>query len=178
MLMFKSEWMAVRMSCWSRHSRQSAWSKESFFCTGTSNICPVIRVWGSTSHQFAVFTLCELLPVEESSVLAELRKQCDNVSPFNIAKMISAENLILKHVQKEQYAKELSSIRRNESVSKSSPIAKICLVIRDGLIVVGGRLKHATEFQGMLTPKILPRNHQVSDMIIREYHNDAHLSTE
>ena len=92
--------------------------------------------------------------------------------------MSSAENLILRHVQKEQYAKELSSIRRNESVSKSSPIAKLCPVIRDGLIVVGGRLKHAAVSQGVRTPIILPRDHQVSDMIIREYHNDAHLGTE
>ena len=109
---------------------------------------------------------------------AQLRKQCVNFGPITVAEMSSAENMILKHVQKEQYAKELSSIRRNESVSKSSPIAKLCPVIRDGLIVVGGRLKHASVSQGVRTPIISPRDNKVSDMVIREYHNDAHLGTE
>ena len=66
------EWMAVRMSRWSRHSWHWAWSKQGFCCARTRNICSVIgvRVWVSTSHQVAVFALLELLSVEESSVLA------------------------------------------------------------------------------------------------------------
>ena len=94
------------------------------------------------SHSSSFYQLkkavCWLLRVK-----AQLCKQCVNFGPITVAEISSAENLILKHVQNERYAKELSSIRRNESVSKSSPIAKLCPVICDGLIVVGVRLKHA-----------------------------------
>ena len=48
----------------------------------------------------------------------------------------------------------------------------------DGLLVVGGRLKHASILSGIKNPIILPRDHHVSRMIVQEYHENTHLGVE
>ena len=48
----------------------------------------------------------------------------------------------------------------------------------DGLLVVDGRLKHASILSGIKNPIILPRDHHVSLMIVQEYHENTHLEVE
>ena len=60
----------------------------------------------------------------------------------------------------------------------SSPIFKLCPRMFDGLLVVGGRLKHASTLSGIKNPIILPRDHHVSRMIVQEYHENTHLGVE
>ena len=48
----------------------------------------------------------------------------------------------------------------------------------DGLLVVGGRLKHASILSGIKNPIILPRDHHVSRMIVQEYHENTRLGVE
>ena len=49
---------------------------------------------------------------------------------------------------------------------------------KDGLIRVGGRLKHANISYNWKQQIILLRDHSISEKIAREYHNHSHLETE
>ena len=59
---------------------------------------------------------------------------------------------------------------RARSVKKSSSIAKLDPELRDGLLCVGGRLRHAPIEQERRHPVILPKKHHVVDLIVRHYH--------
>ena len=52
------------------------------------------------------------------------------------------------------------------------------LMDKDGLIRVGGRLKHVNIIYDWKHQVILPKNHHIFQLIAREYHNHSHLGTE
>ena len=83
---------------------------------------------------------------------------CGKPSPISVEEMRSAEMEVLKFVQRQCFREELvclqgkesevelkKSVRasRAHSVKKSSSIAKLDPELRDGLLCVGGRLRHA-----------------------------------
>ena len=106
-------------------------------------------------------------------------------SPISVEETHSAEIEILKHVQRESFREALSclqnkgsdakpkkSVRKGStsSVKKSSSVAKLDSVLRDGLLCVGGRLRHASIEEEQRYPVILPKKHHVVDLIVRHYH--------
>ena len=106
-------------------------------------------------------------------------------SPISVEEMHSAEIEVLKYVQRQCFREELVCLqgkeskvelkksvlaRRTGSVKKSSSIAKLDPELRDGLLCVGGRLRHAPIEQEQRHPVILPKKHHVVDLIVRHYH--------
>ncbi|XP_015774303.1 PREDICTED: uncharacterized protein LOC107352486 [Acropora digitifera] len=98
-------------------------------------------------------------------------------SPISVEEMHSAEVEVLKYVQRQSFSEELvclldkesevelkKSVRAScaRSVKNSSSIAKLDPVLRDGLLCVGGRLRHA--------PIEQEQRHPVVDLIVRYYH--------
>ena len=98
--------------------------------------------------------------------------------PISVAEMNQAEVKVIKYVQSHIYQEELELLRQGKNVSSSSPLYQLEPTLTEGLLVVGGRLKHAAIINEMKHPMILPHNHKLSQMIIQEYHNTAHLGTE
>lgn len=105
--------------------------------------------------------------------------------PISVEEMHSAEIEILKYVQRQSFREELSCLQNKEtdvkrtksvqtdrrrSVKKSSSIVKLDPELRDGLLCVGGRLRHAPIEEEQRHPVILPKKHHVVDLIIRHYH--------
>ncbi|XP_076036814.1 uncharacterized protein LOC143022477 [Oratosquilla oratoria] len=72
-----------------------------------------------------------------------LKKKIPQNSPLEIHELKHAENLIVKHVQGRAYFHETKNIEAGKTVLKSSSIYKLSPILIDGLLVVGGRLKHA-----------------------------------
>ena len=106
-------------------------------------------------------------------------------SPISVEEMRSAEKEVLKYVQRQCFREELvclqgkesevelkKSVRasRARSVKKSSSIAKLDPELLDGLLCVGGRLRHAPIEQERRHPVILPKKYHVVDLIVRHYH--------
>ena len=107
-------------------------------------------------------------------------------SPISVEEMHSAEIEVLKYVQRQCFREELVCLQRKESsevelkksvrarsarsVKKSSSIAKLDPELRDGLLCVGGRLRHAPIEQEQRHPVILPKKHHVVDLIVRHNH--------
>ena len=90
-----------------------------------------------------------------------------------------AEVLVVKFVQQHAFPhQEIHSIRNEAAVSKSSPISKWSLILQEDMLVVGGRLSYSSIAYAAKHPIILPHKNKVSQMIVEECHNAAHLGTE
>ncbi|XP_076065116.1 uncharacterized protein LOC143039141 [Oratosquilla oratoria] len=107
-----------------------------------------------------------------------LKKKIPQNSPLEIHELKHAENLIVKHVQGRAYFHETKNIEAGKTVLKSSSIYKLSPILIDGLLVVGGRLKHAALNGQAINPVILPHNHRLSTLIVRDCHNSSHVGVE
>ncbi|XP_076063297.1 uncharacterized protein LOC143038164 [Oratosquilla oratoria] len=99
-------------------------------------------------------------------------------SPLEIHELKHAENLIVKHVQGRAYFHETKNIEAGKTVLKSSSIYKLSPILIDGLLVVGGRLKHAILNEQAINPVILPLNHRLSTLIVQDCHNSSRVGVE
>lgn len=93
--------------------------------------------------------------------------------PLRITDMNDAEHCVIRLVQREQYAQQTTNhdgdIARPSNVP--SQLRKLCPIIINGLICVGGRLNYATHPSVVKHPPILPKRHEVTESIIRYYHS-------
>ena len=105
----------------------------------------------------------------------EKSKLASHVTTTELAR---AEVEVIKYAQNQVYQSEISSLTNHNVVPTSSPLRKLNPVLNsNGLLVVGGRLKHARVHYESRHPMILPPTHRVSQMIAEECHGAAHLGT-
>ena len=89
--------------------------------------------------------------------------------------MTEAEIAILSYVQRQSFADELHTLASEDShVKRNSRIRKLDPVLdkNDGLLHVGGRLDRASMPAESKHPIILPKNHHISLLILRQIHHD------
>lgn len=100
------------------------------------------------------------------------------IEPLTVDEMNEAECEIMKCVQSEHFSEELN-VKKGDVPKKSSSIYKLDPILSHGLLRVGGRLKNADmEFQAK-HPILLPKQHHVSTLIARHYHEaSAHSGAE
>ena len=83
---------------------------------------------------------CWLLRLKEC---LQKRKRQNLLEIITIQEMKKAQDYIMKYVQSQKYPEEIDALRTNKNLKLSSPIRKLSPVLNNGLLVVGGRLKHA-----------------------------------
>jgi transposase InsO family protein len=112
-------------------------------------------------------------------VWASWKKERSLTGCFTPAELRDAEVCVINHVQSKHYKGDVERLSNSKSLSPSSSIARLDPFIdEDGLLRVGGRLRH-TPAQGFcLHPVIVSHKHRVAELIARHYHNIAHLGTE
>ena len=118
---------------------------------------------------------CWLLRLKEC---LQKRKRQNLLEIITVQEMKKAQDYIMKYVQSQKYPEEIDALRTNKNLRLSSPIRKLSPVLNNGLLVVGGRLKHAAFSYALKHPIILPSDHRISLMIVEEYHGATHLGTE
>ena len=94
----------------------------------------------------------------------------DDIEPITVAEMKVAEMELLKFIQRECYQDELASLTTSGMVKKSSSLHKLDHIMINDELRVGGRLQRSTIPDESKHQLILPRNHHVTDLIIRYYH--------
>lgn len=96
---------------------------------------------------------------------------------ISIDDLKESESIIILSVQKQNFAEERERLLKGLAVSKQSPLRKLNPFIDErGLIRVGGRLRNAIIDESKRFPVILPKDHQVSNLIILFLHkNLGHL---
>ncbi|XP_071580897.1 uncharacterized protein [Temnothorax nylanderi] len=90
---------------------------------------------------------------------------------LSVEDLDKAEMRIMKLVQLSSFESELRSLREKCPLDKKSRILSLSPFLDvDGLLRVGGRLRHADLSFAQKHPILLPSNNHVSELIIRETH--------
>ena len=77
---------------------------------------------------------------------------------------------ILRYVQREAFAEDITALQTGKHVSSSSKIKRLSPILVDGLLRVGGRLERAPVEYEARHALILPKDGHVTDLIIRSSH--------
>jgi transposase InsO family protein len=98
----------------------------------------------------------------------------------------AAEAAIIKYVQHEAFPQEIKCLQLDKKeagtknlcspckINSNSTILNLDSVLIDGLLRVGGRLHNASISEEVKHQFILPRNHHVTEMILRHIHSQCH----
>ena len=100
---------------------------------------------------------------------------------LTVEEMKKAEHAIISCIQMRCFKDEIDSLTsKRKRVKRQSNLLSLDPVVKDGLLCVGGRLKHFQfEPNDMKHPVILPKRNHVVDLIIRYHHHLAgHLGKE
>ncbi|XP_006811478.1 uncharacterized protein LOC102806687 [Saccoglossus kowalevskii] len=105
--------------------------------------------------------------------IGKLECQFEEVVQCLTPKMLyESEVAVVKYVQRKAYIEEIEVLSKGKTVTKRSPLFKYDPVLTDdGIIRVGGRLKKADLLYEIKHPIVLPKNSQVSVMIVRDAHS-------
>ncbi|GBN34828.1 hypothetical protein AVEN_61683-1, partial [Araneus ventricosus] len=104
--------------------------------------------------------------------IKNLQKTNDKTKTFLLtSEFEEAQNVILKYVQEEAFHEEIQRLKINKPIKTHSKLLALCPYL-DGneILRAGGRLRHAKLHENTKYPVILPKDHVVTDLIIRHYH--------
>ena len=95
--------------------------------------------------------------------------------PLVVSEIEAAERQLLRVAQSECFGPELSQVRQGKSVSPGSRLRRLAVVVDgDGLLRVGGRLRHGSLGPEVKHPVILPGDHVVTKLLINHFHQAVH----
>ena len=105
---------------------------------------------------------------------------------LSLEELQDAEQAIVQNVQHQYFDKEIRMLKKategkenqpadsQRSVDKHSTIASLDPELQDGVLVVDGRLRYAHIPQNAKHQLIIPKNHHISTLIIRDIHQRVH----
>ncbi|XP_018403051.1 PREDICTED: uncharacterized protein LOC108779974 [Cyphomyrmex costatus] len=100
-----------------------------------------------------------------------LMKQTRKTGHLSIEELNNAMLVLIRMVQAVEFATELSDLQENRAVQgKSKLIALNPFIDKTKIIRVGGRLRHSDLDFSKQHPIVLPANHPLTELIIRDCH--------
>lgn len=91
--------------------------------------------------------------------------------PLTVKELDEAQLRILRMTQGEAFTKELADLSKKREISKKSSLLSLNPFLDiDGLLKVGGRLRHAEISQEQKHPIILPSSHHITELILKSEH--------
>lgn len=93
-----------------------------------------------------------------------------NTEYLSVDELTKSRNIIIKLNQASEFCDEINCLRKGQPLNKSSKILSLNpLLDKDGLLRVGGRLRHANMDPEMKHPLIIPNN-RLAELIIDQAH--------
>lgn len=92
---------------------------------------------------------------------------------LTVDELEKAELEILKFCQRRRFPEEFSRLQNGQGVKGCSQIYKLCPMIQDGVLRVGGRLSRSSMPAEAKHPAILPNDLHVSDIVLRHIHREV-----
>ena len=89
---------------------------------------------------------------------------------LSIEDLEKAKKRIVAVVQRRSFPAEMMSLEKGIHVQSSSPLITLKLMIKDGVMRVGGRLLLAPISDDAKNPMLLPKDHHISTILIRHIH--------
>lgn len=106
------------------------------------------------------------------------------LDPINVEELRVAEIEIVKAVQKEAFPKEMALLQsanteqektKRSSIKKTSALRRLDpFVDEDGILRVGGRIRHAGLPFNEKHPLLLPKKGHITDLVIRHHHQRSY----
>ncbi|XP_076766420.1 uncharacterized protein LOC143433153 [Xylocopa sonorina] len=95
---------------------------------------------------------------------------------LSIAELQQAHACIMKIVQKQEFSRELHLLSKNQNIDKKSKLISLNPFIEsNGILRVGGRLRHFNINYSQKHPTLLPKGHFITKLLIRREHiNQLH----
>ncbi|PFX27057.1 hypothetical protein AWC38_SpisGene8267 [Stylophora pistillata] len=114
------------------------------------------------------------------------RKKKEETNTCEVPRRISHEEIekskreVVKLVQKSVFPQEIKDLKAGRQVKASSHIMKLKpTIMNDGILRVGGRISRVPVSPDAMNPMILPKNHQVTTILIRYVHEkNGHFGVE
>ncbi|CAL9702153.1 unnamed protein product [Knipowitschia caucasica] len=104
--------------------------------------------------------------------LIRLVKRDKTTNHSTVQERGKAQCIIQKDLQATVYAEEIRLLKKGKSLSHKSKLYKIDAFLNsDGLLKVGGRMKHAAFSSSLKHPVIVPKNHHITQLLIGHFHN-------
>lgn len=85
---------------------------------------------------------------------------------------LTAKTILLRRAQEDNFPAELATLQSGKGISSNSRLLSLAPEFDQnlGLILVGGRLRRATDLDlEMIHPIVLDPNHQVSELLIKDH---------
>jgi hypothetical protein len=91
-----------------------------------------------------------------------------------------SNNVIVKSIQKRSFAEEYHQLSTGGGIEKNSTIRNLSPFLdENGVIRVGGRIRNANLAYNQKHPVLIPKNHNVTEAIIRHFHvKNLHSGTQ
>lgn len=110
----------------------------------------------------------------------KLPKQRRSTGPLVSDELRAARRAVVKNIQRIEFCAEIRSLEKGAPIENNSKL--LCLnpfLDNDGLIRVGGRIKHSRASYSVKHPLLMPGKHSVTQLLIRHFHiNRLHAGTE
>ncbi|XP_060861884.1 uncharacterized protein LOC132938914 [Metopolophium dirhodum] len=100
--------------------------------------------------------------------VADGQESVSRVSYNSKVELQRAESWILKRVQCEAFPEEVRALRENKELLTRSKLKCLNPYMKDGLILVGGRLNNSDCLETRKHPIVLPANHKVTQLIFKQ----------
>lgn len=84
--------------------------------------------------------------------------------------VLHAERLVWEHAQERHYRRELHALERGQPLPQDSPLSRLAPVLRRGMLLSEGRLRHASIPEAAKYPIILPARHPAVVALLRDLH--------
>ncbi|KAF0721510.1 Integrase catalytic domain-containing protein [Aphis craccivora] len=91
------------------------------------------------------------------------------VGPLTVAEIQRSKERWIRITQRQAFPEEINALRNKKQVTRG-PIRMLSPYLDNDLLKVGGRLENSNISASRKHPVILPRQHVVTEMICREYH--------
>ena len=105
-------------------------------------------------------------------------KNSCKIGPITTQELRDADRSLILYVQKVSFSKEITYLEQKKPLPRTSSLVSKDPVLHNGLLVIGGRLKHSNLPSNCKHRVILPKNHNLSKVIVAEHHAVGHTGIE
>lgn len=85
----------------------------------------------------------------------------------------SAAKAVIKLVQQQAFSREIKALGTGESLPCSSSLFSLDPILKEGILCVGGRLKHSSLSEEFRHPCILPKDSHITQLVLSHYHSQV-----
>lgn len=153
-----SSWMKVKQAvAWFMKFKALLQS----LCQRRKELCAAVKEISSKSNQ-------QLIQNQMKSF-----KESYKTTHISLEDLDKAEQSIIRFCQKEKFSEEIASLKKGQSVKRSSPLYKLNPILQDDILRVGGRMSRAAMPEDGKQPIILSKDFHIAELILQQIHKET-----